>query len=239
MLHTIWNFYLYKPLLNLLIELYNTLGQGNLGWSVVLLTIFLRLFLIPLSFISERNAAKYEAVAQEMEVVSHYMKDDPVGHRETVRTLLKRKRIRPWASVLLLGIQFLVLVLLYQVFLGGMNPARLVTSLYPWVIRPDVINTNFYGLNIAHRNIWSSLLVALLLYIEVTFSHRKKVDGVNKSDILFRFAFPAAVFFVLYSLPAVKAIFVLTSMGFSAIFHLFRPLFAPAKPAVAKTAKKH
>ncbi len=239
MLDIIWNIYLYKPLLNLLIEIYNTLGQGNLGWSIILLTIFLRLLLIPLSFISEHNAAKYESVAEEISVVDHYMKDDPVGHRETVRGLLKRKKIRPWASVLLLGIQFLVLVLLYQVFLGGMSPARFTSDLYSWVVRPDVINTNFYGLNIAHPNLWSSLLVALLLYLEVSLTHRKKAGGSNKSDIMFRYLFPGAVFVVLYSLPAVKALFVLTSMAFSAVFHLFRPLFAPAKPKVAKTAKKH
>lgn len=238
MLSIIWDSYLYQPLLNLLIELYNTIGQGNLGWSVIILTILLRIVLIPLSFISERNAAKYESVSEELAVVGHYLKDDPVGHRETVRGLLKRKKIRPWASVLLLGIQFLVLVLLYQVFVGGMSPARFSEALYPWIIRPDVINTNFYGIDIAHRNVWSSLLVALLLHLEVTLSHRKRGTSGTRGDLIFRYVFPSVVFLVLYSLPAVKALFVLTSMAFSAIFHLFRPLFEPGKPKVAKKEKK-
>lgn len=238
MLHLIWNDYLYAPLLNVLILIYDTLGQGNMGWSIVILTVFLRMVLIPLSFISERNAAKYEAIGEEMAVVSHYLKDDPVGRRETVRGLLKRKKIRPWASVLLLGIQFLVLILLYRVFLGGMNPAKF-TALYESVIRPDVINTSFFGIDIAHRNLFLSLLVAVLLHLEVLMSQRKHTEGPSRGDIVFRYAFPFAVFSILYSLPAAKSVFVLTSMGFSAVFHLFRPLFAPTKPKVAKKAKKH
>lgn len=238
MLHFIWNDYLYAPLLNVLILIYDTLGQGNMGWSIVILTVLLRLVLVPLSFISERNAAKYESITEEMAVVSHYLKDDPVGRRETVRGLLKRKKIRPWASVLLLGIQFLVLVLLYQVFLGGMNPAKF-TALYPSVIRPDVINTSFFGIDIAHRNIILAALVAVLLHIEVLIGQRKHPEGPSRGDILFRYIFPIAVFTILFSLPAAKSLFVLTSMAFSAVFHLFRPLFAPTKSKVAKKAKKH
>lgn len=237
-LQFIWHTYLYQPLLNVLIEIYDTLGQGNLGWSIVIMTIGLRILLIPLSFISERNAAKYESLSEELDVVGHYLKDDPVGRRETVRMLLKRKKIRPWASVLLLAIQFLVLVLLYRVFVGGMSPARFVQDLYPWVIPPDVVNTVFYGIDIAHRSLWSSLLVAVLLYIELTVNHKKKGTLHTKGDIIFRYVFPSVVFLVLYSLPAAKALFVLTSMAFSAIFHLFRPLFEPRKAGVAKTSKK-
>ncbi|MEK7516705.1 MAG: hypothetical protein AAB562_03855 [Patescibacteria group bacterium] len=37
------------------------------------------------------------------------------------------------------------------------------------------------------------------------------------SDVLFRYAFPAASFAALYFLPAVKSLFILTSMVFSFI----------------------
>lgn len=233
MFSSVWHDYLYLPLLNLLIFLYNTGAYGNLGVAVIYLTVILRVVLIPLSVISERNSAKYENIAGELKAANQYLKDDPIARKERVRELLKEQRINPWASVVLLGIQLIVLVLLYQVFVAGMN-AHQFQALYSFIVKPDLVNTKFLGINIAKANLWSSLLVAGLLYIQIYRGQRKRKDFLERGDILFRIAFPLFTFIILYQLPAVKAIFILTSMGFSYIVHLFRPLIVPRLKAAIK-----
>lgn len=234
MLSTFWHSYLFAPLLNLLIYLYNTIAYGNLGLAVVYMTILLRIVLIPFSIISERNAFKYEKIQEDFAVIQKEFKDDPVARKEQVREILRINRIRPWASAVLLGIQLLALVLLYQVFVGGMGGK--LSALYPAVPRPDVINTMFLGLDIAERNYYASGAVGVILYWQIWRSQRKRKNTLERNDEIFRYLFPLLSFTLLAILPSVKTVFILTAIAFSYIIHLCRPFFTRRLQAVKHTA---
>ena len=60
MLATFWYLFLYQPLFNALIWIYSNIASGNLGWAVIWLTVFLRVVLLPLTFVSERNVRREE-----------------------------------------------------------------------------------------------------------------------------------------------------------------------------------
>jgi len=85
--------------------------------------------------------------------IQNEFKDDPIARKDHIREVLRANRIQPWASAILLGIQLLALVLLYQVFVGGMTGK--LNALYPSIARPDVINTRFLGFDIAQKNWWA------------------------------------------------------------------------------------
>lgn len=234
MFSIVWHDYLFAPLLNLLIYLYNGVAFENLGLAVVYMTILLRLVLIPLSIISERNSYKYEKIQKDLIIIEQEFKDDPVERKEQIRELLHLNKIRPWAAGVLLGIQLLALILLYQVFVGGMGGK--LNALYPSISRPDVINTWFLGFDISLQNYYVDGAVALLLYLQIWRSQRARRDLLERRDIIFRYTFPLAIFAVLITLPSVKAVFILTAMGFSYIIHLFRPFFTKHLQAVKHTA---
>ena len=236
MLAQLWQTYLFAPLLNLLIYLYNTWAFENLGLAVVYMTIMLRFVLIPLSVISERNAYKYEKIQEDVTAIQKEFKDDPVERKEHIRELVRVNKIRPFATVFLTGVQLLTLVLLYQVFVGGMTGK--LSALYPEVARPDVINTHFIVLDIAARNYYAAGLVGLLLYWQIWRSQRGRREMLERNDIVFRYAFPALTFFILANLPSVKVVFILTAMAFGYIIHLFRPFFTRHLQAVKLTALK-
>ena len=80
-------------------------------------------------------------------VIQKEFKDDPVARKEQIRELMRANKIRPWAATALLGFQLLMLILLYQVFVGGMG-AKL-NALYYSIPRPDIINTRFLWLGLA------------------------------------------------------------------------------------------
>ncbi len=236
MIAQIWHEYLFAPLLNALMYLYNTAADGNLGLAVVYMTIGLRIFLIPLSIIAERNSFKYEKNQQEFSQIQREFKDDHVARKEHVRHFLKVYKIYPWASALLMGIQLLALVLLYQVFVGGMTGK--LNALYPSVSRPDVINTMFLGIDIALRNYYVAAGVALILYWQIWRQQKQRRETLEYNDVIFRYLFPVITFVLLAALPAVKSVFILTAMGFGYILHLFRPFFTRRIKTIQNTAMK-
>lgn len=212
----LWHDVLYQPLLNALFFLYNTVAAENLGLAIVELTVALRLMLLPISLISERKASVLESLSDRLAETEKNFKNDPVKQREETRKLLKKHRVSPWAKMLVLGVQVLVLVLLYQVFVGGLQPAKLV-DLYTAVRRPDFVNTMFLGFNVALRNVWWAIAVGVLLFVEIVIAQRERRHTLERRDVFYRYAFPIAATVILLKLPMVKSLFILTSMAFSAI----------------------
>lgn len=228
MLSSIWFSFLYQPLFNALILIYSQLSDKNLGWAVIWLTIGLRVVLLPLSIISERDAAKKEKVEEAAKLAAKAYKGDVVVQNEEIRKIMKKNRVSPWAKVITLLIQLLVLVVLYQVFIRGISGERMFKTLYSWVEFPGKINTNFYGAEIGlNHNVFWAGLAAIYLLLSIYVIDRKK--KWNSASVTFLFIFPLFTFVALWILPMVKSLFILTTMIFSDIVTLLRIVFFSAK----------
>ncbi|MBI5221483.1 MAG: YidC/Oxa1 family membrane protein insertase [Candidatus Magasanikbacteria bacterium] len=230
LLDIIWNQYLLIPLVNSLIWIYNNLTDHNLGWAVVWLTVLLRFILLPLTIISERNAVKQEKAQDEALEAAQAFRHDTIAQNEEIRKIIKKNKISPWAKVLTLLIQLLVLVLLYQVFVRGITGDRLAKILYPSIDFPGKINTNFFGFEIGHIHdwIWAGIC-AVYMFAYIVFENRHKKHWEN-SQVVFLFLFPLFTFTALWILPMVKSLFILTSMIFSDIISILIYVLFSAKP---------
>ncbi|MDD2656675.1 MAG: YidC/Oxa1 family membrane protein insertase [Patescibacteria group bacterium] len=228
----IWNDLLYQPLFNVLIWFYNNYAHQNLGWAVVYLTIFLRIILLPLTFVGERNKIRDVQVQEEIKKLEKEFRNDPAQLKTEIRQVARANKIHPWAKAISLGIQLLVLVLLYQVFLQGITGEKLLKTLYDWVDFPGSINVYFYGFNLGHVNdiFWPGL-VAIILLVEIYIDFKKhKKAGVEKSDLFYFVLFPAFSFYILWLLPMVKSLFIITSMFFGMIERfVIRAIVTPKK----------
>ncbi len=242
MLVEIWHDFLYQPLFNFLIWLYNNWTGENLGWAIVLLTVILRMVLLPFTLIIERNKIKNRELVEDIKHIEKQFRDDPILRKEEIRRALKKRKVQPWAKAVVLGIQGLVLVLLYQVFLRGITGEKLLHILYPILDFPGVINANFYGFNLAaNHNVIFPGIVSLWLFAEIYLNYRKRKYGLTKADLAYFILFPLAVFVILWWLPLVKALFILTSLFFSAIIsNLSKVIFSRAeKKSMAKAQKNN
>lgn len=225
-----WNTFLFQPLYNVLIFIYNNWTDENFGWAIIYLTIMLRVVLLPLTIISFINKQKNEQLHEEVNEMAKQFQHDPILQKQEVRRLLRQKRVSPWAAAVSLGIQAVVVVLLYEVFLFGLEGNRIIDYLYPWVEYPGNINTEFYGEDIGatQSTFWAGL-VAGWIFLESFLSIRKD-DKLEKKDLTFLFLFPLAIFLILWILPMMKALFFFTAMIFSSIVGMFmRVLFAGKK----------
>lgn len=229
MLAAFWFTFLYQPLFNALIWLYSNLAGNNLGWAVVWLTILLRVALLPLTIVSERNALRKRNAQLEADEAVGAFKNDLVAQKETARRVMKKYKMSPWAKVLSLAIQLLVLVLLYQVFIRGISNEKIAKLLYPAVEFPGIINTNFYSFEIGATNtlMWPIIAAAYLL-VSVIISERGH-GKYNKSEMYYILFFPIFTFIALWYLPLVKSLFILTTMLFSDTISILSRLLFPSK----------
>ena len=227
----IWNQFLLIPLINALVFIYNNMTDHSLGWAVVWLTVGLRIILLPLTIISEHNSTRQEKAQDESLKAVKAFRFDQVAQQEEIRKIIKKNHISPWAKVLALLIQLLVLILLYQVFLRGITGEKLAKVLYSTIDFPGKINTIFYGFEIGkvHDWIWSGIC-AVYIFLFIIFENRHKKQWQN-SQVVFLFMFPLFTFTALWYLPMVKSLFILTSMIFSDIITLFTSFIFSSKPA--------
>jgi YidC/Oxa1 family membrane protein insertase len=222
----LWHDWLYAPLFNLLVYLYTAVGADSLGTAIIALTLVIRVALLPLSFLSERSALAYDLLQEKIRAIEAESSSDPVFKKERVRALLKKNRVSPWAKVAVLAVQLLVLIVLYQVFLGGIN--KQLDAVYPWIQRPEVINTIFFGFEIGERSIGWAATVGLFLLFEIGFSLKRRAH-VDRSDLAYLLLFPFFVFCVLWYLPMVKSLFILTSLLFSLFLGALRMMVFETK----------
>ncbi len=234
----LWNEILFRPLLNLLILLYDTIGWQNLGWSIVWLTLIVRLFLLPLSIKDEKSRLKTDQLKKELAKVQKSFANNPSLLREKQRETFKKFRVRRWPKVILLGVQGLVLVLLYQVFLGGIYVDKFADQIYSFILIPERINTVFLGFDIAKPSFFLSFLSAFILFGNIWAGHRKQKLKWKRSDLPFAILFPLATGFVLWYLPAVKALFILGSQVFSNLHRVILAFRASVKEQTIHMNKK-
>lgn len=217
----LWNNYLYVPGFNLLILTYLNFANFNLGTAIIIITVMLRITLLPFSIMEERGKLNSQEAAKEISDIRQSFKNDPVKLKEMIREALKRRKIYPWAKAISLIFQALVLLLLYQIFLGGINTEEKIHLLYPGVPRPDFINTNFLGLDLAQHNLSLAIIVGIYLFVSIMFSFWQRGFKVSKREQIFSILFPVSIAFALSLLPSVKSLFVLTSLAISTIISMF------------------
>jgi YidC/Oxa1 family membrane protein insertase len=145
----IWHEWVYRPLVNAMVGLYDIIPGKDFGWSIVALTIIIRLILLPLSWRSTKSQLAMRQLQPELERIKQQYKDDPQGLRTAMMSFYKDNKINPLSSCLPLLLSFPILIALYQVFISGLTPAKIGDIhklLYPFIPFPDTINVLFLGL---------------------------------------------------------------------------------------------
>jgi len=142
-----WDIILYQPLLNLLIIFYNFLGR-NMGVAIIALTILVRLLLFPSTMKSLLVQKKLKDMQPEIERIKKDHGHDRKKMTEATMELYQKHGVNPFSSCLPLLIQFPVFIALYRVFLQ-FNQMLQKNMLYPFVHRPEAINTHFLWLDLS------------------------------------------------------------------------------------------
>ncbi|MBI3627401.1 MAG: YidC/Oxa1 family membrane protein insertase [Candidatus Sungbacteria bacterium] len=170
MIGAIYNEILYRPLANILVFFYAAIPYHDLGLSIILLTIVIRLLLYP--FIAKQMKAQKQlsAIQPALKKIQDQYKDNKEEQAKKVMELYKSKGVNPASGCLPLLIQLPLLIALYQVFRQVSDPAYFQTflgQLYSFVPHPTSINPTAFGfINLAHTSIVLGILAAATQFFQ-------------------------------------------------------------------------
>ncbi len=111
--------FLSKPLFWLL-DLIHTV-VGNWGWSIVILTILIKLAFFKLSATSYRSMARMRKVAPKLQALKERYKDDKQRMNQALMDLYKKEKINPLGGCLPILVQIPVFIALYWVLLESVE----------------------------------------------------------------------------------------------------------------------
>jgi len=150
---------LYKPLFNALILLVWLIPSHSVGWAIIILTIIVRLVLLPSSMKATTNQKRMADLQPKIKELQAKYKNDKSAQSKALMAFYKENKINPLGSCLPLLIQFPILIILYYVFIHGLDTSRF-DLLYSWAPRPSTINTIFFGINLSNPERWILPVVA-------------------------------------------------------------------------------
>ncbi|MBE3637387.1 membrane protein insertase YidC [Mangrovicoccus algicola] len=108
-----WFFFLTKPIFWLLHELHAIIG--NMGWSIIVLTLILKIILFPLAYKSYASMAKMKELQPEMEKIKEKAGDDRMKMQQEMMALYKKEKVNPAAGCLPILLQIPIFFSLYKV----------------------------------------------------------------------------------------------------------------------------
>jgi YidC/Oxa1 family membrane protein insertase len=88
---------------------------GNWGWTIIALTIIIKLAFFPLSAASYRSMAKMKVVTPKMQAIRERYKSDPQKMNQAMMELYKTEKINPLGGCLPIAVQIPVFIALYWV----------------------------------------------------------------------------------------------------------------------------
>lgn len=213
-----YNTLFYNPVFNALVFLYDIIPGNDLGVAIILLTVFIRIVLYPLSVKSIRAQKGLQDLQPKLEA----LKKQHSGNREqlaqeTMR-LYKEEKINPLSSCLPLVLQLPFLIALFHAFRNVTKPESLQV-LYTFVSAPEYINTvGLYGLlDLSQPSHVIAILAGLAQFWQgKMLIHRrpaKRTEGAKDEDFStlinqqMLYVMPVVTIVIAWSFPAGLALY--------------------------------
>lgn len=223
----IFDFFLYRPLFNSLIFIYNYLPIPDFGLAIIFLTVIIRIIIYPLSVKAVNSQMALQKLQPQLQEIQKKYKDN--REKQTMETLelYRREKINPFGGLFLALIQLPILIALYRVFWLGLKPEEL-SNLYGFIANPGQINSVFLAMDLAKSgNLLLAVLAGILQFFQTkmlmpTSPGKEKDKGMSsmmqKQMIYF---FPVFTVIILYSLPSALSLYWVVSGLFSIIQQYF------------------
>ena len=211
---SIFNLFLYQPLFNVLIFLYNYIPGSDFGIAVVILTVISRLAVYPLSAQAIRVQRKLSEIQPRIKEIQEKIKDK-AEQGTAIMALYKEAGVNPFAGFLLpFLIQLPIIIALYQVFRKGFEEEQL-SFLYGFVSHPGVVDPSFLGLvDLSQASLVLAVVAGALQFFQIRQSMSARPDQKTKKGDMgamiqkqMMFVFPVIAVLILSQLPSALGVY--------------------------------
>lgn len=199
--------FVYQPIFQTLLFIYQRFSWGDLGIAVVLLTFFIRVVLFPLFWKNTKDQAVMKKIQPE---INRIQKDKTLNAQkkgEFLMKVYKENKLNPFSSVFIIIVQLPVFFALFKIFTNGISGGAFD-------------NTTLLGLiDLREKGGILVLVAAVLQYIQIKFSIAKPSEGVKQGAFdaqkFMLFAAPLLTVIVLWNLPKALALYWVAMTVFS------------------------
>lgn len=246
---------IYQPFLNILVFFYWLLGQipGNtadMGIAVILMTIVLRVLMLPISIASDRSEHEREEISKKAKEIHEKYKTDPVALNKSLKQLMRAKPRVLISEFFEFAIDLAIIFMLIRIFGTGLEGADL-HLLYPFVPHPETpYNLMFLGkIDLSKTSILLNLIQSLcILLVEVIAEYTspfRNILSMERPAVEYnpitnarssyawetrsrvrslQFFLPIVSFLIFLFLPAGKKLFIITALLFTALFMVLKAI---------------
>lgn len=156
----LYNEAIYRPILNLLVGLYNVFPVKDIGIIIILVTLLIRILLAPFMHKSLKGQKVMSALQPKMNELREKHKDNREAQAKAMIDLYKEHKINPLSSCLPVLIQLPILIALYQVFSKALKGN--LNGLYSFVTNPGTLDPKFLTIfDLSHPNPAFAVLAGL------------------------------------------------------------------------------
>ena len=216
----VYSEFLFRPLFNLLVIITNILPGHNIGVSILIVTVIVRLILIPPSLHqarqTQKNQSKMAELKSQLSKINKKHANDKAKKSEETMRLYKEAGINPASGCLPLLIQLPILIALYRVFLIGITPDT-YKYLYEFVPSPDTIGLTLFSLDVTQSSLLLAIIAGVFQFILMKSITPPQPPAANDDDQSAQmmasmqknmaFIFPIMTVFIAMRLPAALALY--------------------------------
>ena len=167
MISTFFHAVFYNPIYNALVALVAIVPGSDVGIAVILVTIIIRLVLLPFSLSAASTQRAMKLLEPKIKELKEKHKGDKEKEALETLALYKEEKVNPFASILTVFIQIPVLLALYWVFFYEPFSAVNMTRLYAFTPVPHTISLQFLGIiSVASKSIVLAILAGLTQFLQ-------------------------------------------------------------------------
>lgn len=226
MISSFFHIVFYDPIYNALVALVALVPGSDVGIAVIIITIIIRLVLLPFSLSAARTQRAMKILEPKIKELKEKHKGDKEKEALETLALYKEARVNPFASILTVFIQIPVLLALYWVFyyepfstVSAINISRL----YAFTPIPHAVSLEFLGIiSVAGKSILLALLAGLTQFFQahIMLSGTMKPSGDKESmqgnfqrimGVQLKYVFPFIITAISYSTSGAIALYFITT----------------------------
>ncbi|MCX6761695.1 MAG: YidC/Oxa1 family membrane protein insertase [Candidatus Moranbacteria bacterium] len=144
----LFNEFVYRPIYNLLIFTYNIVPLHDFGIAIILVTIIIKLILLPLSRKQIESQKKMQELQPKIKEIQDKYKNDKEKQSRALMEFYKENKANPFSGCLPMVFQLVFLIAIYRVLFNISKNGLMVNSsdLYLFMHNPGQIKHLFLGL---------------------------------------------------------------------------------------------
>lgn len=222
MISNLFNSAFYNPIYNTLVAFTALVPGSDVGVAVVLVTVLIRLVLLPFSLSSARTQRAMKALEPKIKELKEKHKGNKEKEALETLALYREARVNPFTNIIIVFIQIPILLALYWVFSAEQFSAINAARLYAFTPTPRVVSLEFLGLvSVAGKSITLAVLAGITqlfqAHLALAGTMKPSDSGGAQSDfqkimgMQMKYVFPFLIAIISYTTSGAVALYFITT----------------------------